>query len=165
MTSPQDPGQPWMQDSSQSPPSDPTAYSAPPTYPTQPAYPPQPTSVPTGGYTAPGYAAPGYPTGYPPPAGYGYPMYAPSPPTNTLAIIALVLAFVFAPAAIVCGHIARKQIRTSGESGDGLALAGMICGYVFTGIYVVFCGIYVVLIASVFSAGDTGDVMRLLSYM
>jgi hypothetical protein len=92
-------------------------------------------------------------------------MYAPSPPTNTLAIIALVLAFVFAPAAIVCGHIARKQIRTSGESGDGLALAGMICGYVFTGIYVVFCGIYVVLIASVFSAGDTGDVMRLLSYM
>lgn len=31
--------------------------------------------------------------------------------------------------AIVLGHIARSQIRQSGESGSGMALAGLILGY------------------------------------
>jgi hypothetical protein len=35
-------------------------------------------------------------------------------------------AFVFWPAGIVCGFIARSQIRTTGEAGDGMALAGII---------------------------------------
>jgi hypothetical protein len=38
----------------------------------------------------------------------------------------LVGAFVFWPAGIVCGFIARSQIRTTGEAGDGIALAGII---------------------------------------
>jgi hypothetical protein len=50
------------------------------------------------------------------------------PPTNTLAILALVLAFVFPPAALVLGLMARKQIRQTGEEGDGLALAAVIIG-------------------------------------
>jgi hypothetical protein len=67
------------------------------------------------------------PPGPPPPPQYGaYPPPAPAPPTNTLAIIALVCAFVFAPAGIICGIIARRQIRQTGESGDGLALAAII---------------------------------------
>ena len=53
-------------------------------------------------------------------------------PWNALAIVSLVLAFVAPPGGIVCGHIARRQIRTSGEQGDGVALAGLILGYVFT---------------------------------
>jgi hypothetical protein len=57
-------------------------------------------------------------------------------PTNTLAILALVFAFVFAPAGLVLGLVARKQIRETGEQGDGLALAGAIVGGIFTGIYV-----------------------------
>jgi hypothetical protein len=31
--------------------------------------------------------------------------------------------------AIVCGHIARGQIRRAGEDGAGLALAGLLMGY------------------------------------
>ncbi|MGB9377968.1 MAG: DUF4190 domain-containing protein [Mycobacteriales bacterium] len=62
----------------------------------------------------------------PPPGGYYPPPPPQGPPTNTLAIISLVGAFVFAPAGLICGIIARKQIRQSGEAGDGLALAGII---------------------------------------
>jgi len=61
-----------------------------------------------------------------PPQGGYHPPPPQGPPTNTLAIIALVCAFVFAPAGLVCGIIARKQIRQSGEAGAGLALAGII---------------------------------------
>jgi phosphotransferase system glucose/maltose/N-acetylglucosamine-specific IIC component len=75
-----------------------------------------------------------------PPQGYWhpYPMY-PVPvvrPTNTLAIVALILVFVFPPVAIVLGAIARSQIRQSGEQGDGMALAGIIGGSIATALYV-----------------------------
>jgi hypothetical protein len=50
---------------------------------------------------------------------------------------------VFAPAAIVTGHIARGQIRRTGEAGGGLALAGLIIGYVYVGFLVVFIAILI----------------------
>jgi hypothetical protein len=60
--------------------------------------------------------------------------------TNTLATISLIAGivqficfyFVGAIVAIVTGHIARSQIKRSGgaEGGSGLALAGLILGYV-----------------------------------
>src|ERR687889_2640739 len=66
------------------------------------------------------------------PQGYGQPNYgqqpypyAPVATTNTMAILALVFAFVFAPAAIIMGHVAKKQIRRTGEQGEGLATAGL----------------------------------------
>jgi len=59
--------------------------------------------------------------------------------TNALAIVSLifgVLGWTVLPligniVAIVAGHIARSQVRLSGgaEQGDGLALAGLILGY------------------------------------
>ena len=49
-----------------------------------------------------------------------------NPATNSLAITALVLGLVFAPLAIPVGHIARTQIRRSGEKSAGLALTGLI---------------------------------------
>jgi hypothetical protein len=65
-----------------------------------------------------------------------------SPTTNVLAVISLVLSllgvlatflipFVSQIAAIVCGHIARSQIKHSGGSqmGSGMALAGLIISY------------------------------------
>ena len=68
--------------------------------------------------------------------------YAPTPPaqdthasTNLMAVAAFalsVLGCLLAPAAlggVVCGHIARSQIRRSGEAGDSWALAGLILGY------------------------------------
>jgi hypothetical protein len=53
-----------------------------------------------------------------------------------MAILALVFAFVFAPLGLIFGIIARRQIRKSGEEGDGLALAGAIIGGIFTAFYV-----------------------------
>lgn len=50
--------------------------------------------------------------------------------TNNLAVAAFIVSLVFSPAAIPLGHIARGQIRRSGEGGDGLALAGLIIGYI-----------------------------------
>ncbi|GAA5167077.1 hypothetical protein GCM10023321_59210 [Pseudonocardia eucalypti] len=49
-----------------------------------------------------------------------------------LAIVSLVLIFVFWPAGIVCGMLARKQIRERDERGAGLALAGVIINGVLT---------------------------------
>jgi hypothetical protein len=59
-------------------------------------------------------------------------------PTNILAVVSLVagiLCWVLVPVAgalvaIIAGHIARGQIRRTGESGKGLALIGIILGYV-----------------------------------
>ena len=31
--------------------------------------------------------------------------------------------------AVVCGHVARAQIRRNGEQGDGMAVAGLVLGY------------------------------------
>jgi hypothetical protein len=53
-------------------------------------------------------------------------------PTNVLAIIALIGAFLIPPAGIICGHIALGQIKKTGEGGHALALWGTILGYVFT---------------------------------
>jgi hypothetical protein len=79
------------------------------------------------GYPPPGHPPPGYPPGYPATL---------VRPTNTMAILALVFAFVFAPAAIALGVVARRQIRETGEQGDGLALAGIIVGSIFTAFFV-----------------------------
>jgi hypothetical protein len=92
---------------------------------------------------------------------YGQPAYGQHPgyppaygrPTNTLAILALVLAFVFAPAGLILGIVARKQIRRTGEEGDGLALAGIIVGGIFTAIFVVLIGVWIVAVAAISSSG------------
>lgn len=58
--------------------------------------------------------------------------------TNTLAIIALIAAFVVAPVGIILGFIAQGQIKQTGEAGAGLAKAGIILGFVFTILYILF---------------------------
>jgi hypothetical protein len=65
-----------------------------------------------------------------------------------MAILALVLAFVFAPAGLIMGIVARKQIRQTGEDGDGLALAGIIVGGIFTAIFVLGIVFWIVAFAS-----------------
>jgi hypothetical protein len=90
--------------------------------------------TPSGTYEQPGEMPPGYGQPY---AGYGAPMYAPT--TNTLAILSLVFAFVFPIAGIVMGHVAKRQIRETGEQGDGLATAGLWLSYAFTALGLIFC--------------------------
>ncbi len=114
----------------------------PPTTPPPPGYGPSP------GYPPPGYGPP--PPGYGPP-GYGPPGYPPAflrPPTNTMAILSLVFAFVFAPTGIVLGVMARKQIRETREEGDGLALAGIIVGSIATAIWVLIILFWIIAFAS-----------------
>jgi peptidyl-prolyl cis-trans isomerase B (cyclophilin B) len=72
---------------------------------------------------------------YPPPPSGGYAGYYGYPlprPTNALAIASLVCAFLFAPLGIVFGHISLSQIRRTGEEGRGLAVAGLVIGYLVT---------------------------------
>lgn len=76
----------------------------------------------------------------PPYGQYGPPGQGPGPRgTNVLAILSLVFAFVFAPAGIVCGHLAKRQIRQTGEDGDQLANWGLILSYIFTAIGLLVC--------------------------
>jgi peptidyl-prolyl cis-trans isomerase B (cyclophilin B) len=79
-------------------------------------YPPPPPGA-HGGY----YGYPDYPQPYPPPQ-----------PTNALAIASLVCAFLFAPLGIIFGHVSLWQIRKTGEGGRGLAIAGLVIGYLIT---------------------------------
>ena len=58
----------------------------------------------------------------------------PNDPTklNTLSVVSLASAVTGfgAVAGVVTGHVALAQLRRSGEKGRGLALAGLITGYV-----------------------------------
>jgi hypothetical protein len=70
------------------------------------------------------------------PAPYPGAVYPPRPPVNSTAVSALVCGIgVFftlgltAIPAIVLGHAARRQIRTTGQRGDGLALTGVALGW------------------------------------
>ena len=67
-----------------------------------------------------------------PPGGYGYYGYPPRQSTNALAIASLVCAFLFAPLGIIFGHVSLSQIRKTGEEGRGLAIAGLVIGYLVT---------------------------------
>ncbi len=80
------------------------------------------------------------------PASVRPPMVAPVARTNGLAIASLacgIAQFAFGPLAtipaIVLGHMARSQIKRTGEQGAGLALAGLILGWaaVILGILVI----------------------------
>jgi hypothetical protein len=104
-------------------------------------------------YAAPGSGAPPYPpTGQPyeqqyAPSPYGQPQYVaygPQTRTNGLAIASLVCSLaglvtcISAPVGIVLGHIAKRQIRQTGEQGEGLATAGLWVGYILTVLGVLF---------------------------
>lgn len=100
------------------------------------AGPPPAPAHPAGGYGPPA-RPPGY--GYPP---FPYPHPYPAPPrTNAMAVAALVVSLasltvmgIAAPVGAILGHVARRQIRERGEEGDGMALAGIIVGWIVTGL-------------------------------
>jgi Domain of unknown function (DUF4190) len=163
MTSPEQPGN-WSDPTVPTPPSGsgtpetPSVPSSPPSVPSSPPsvpspppavpLPPPPAALPPAsvGPTAqfPSYEAP---PPYPPQSGQPYGGYAYGPvvpPTNGLAIASMIMAILgFGPIAAIMGHIARTQIRERGEQGDGFALAGIIVGWVTTGIWLlVCCGIF-----------------------
>ncbi len=96
-------------------------------------------------------------------------MVAASGQTNTLAVVSLVTAII-APfghftgvggltltiVSIVTGHMARRQIRQTGERGDGFALAGLIISYVHLALsallLIFFFGLIIAAFAAVLAA-------------
>lgn len=79
------------------------------------------------------------------------PAYPTVPQTNTMAIAALVSSLVFAPLGIIFGHVALKQIKRTGDEGRGLAVAGLVIGYVVTVLLALFVILFVAYLAVVFS--------------
>jgi hypothetical protein len=109
-----------------------------------------------------------------PPPPYG--TFQGTPQTNGMAIASLVCSilgmFTCGLTGIVgaiLGHVARKQIAERGEGGDGMALAGIIIGWIVFGLSALGGIVYVFLIIAAFStsAGGSGtewdDVIRTLS--
>jgi hypothetical protein len=125
-------------------------YGQQPGYGQQPPYGQQPGYDQQAAYGQP-YPQPAY--GQQPAYG-GYPQggaYAPAPATNTMAILALIFGIILAPLGVVFGFIARGQIKRTGESGDGLALAGIIIGGIFTLLIIAYFVFIIVFISAVAS--------------
>jgi hypothetical protein len=126
-----------------------------PEWTSQPGQPGQPGQY--GQYGQPGQ--PGQPGQYSQPAQYGQPgfqgPYNQGDRTNILAILSLVFAFVFAPAGIVLGHLAKRQIRQTGEHGDQLATWGLGLSYVLTALYLIVCCGAIGLLVWASSTGNT----------
>lgn len=74
------------------------------------------------------------PAGPMPPMAH-FPVAAPSRKTNSMAVAAILLGLgtpffgLTAIPAIIAGHRARHEIRRTGEAGDGMAVAGLVLGY------------------------------------
>jgi hypothetical protein len=119
---------------------------------------PAPTqaAVPAPAPPAPAPAAP-FPAPAPPvpTPQYGYVAQVPGspqmylPPTNTLAVLSLVFGLMGGLVLpIVFGHIAKAQIRRTGERGDGLATAGLFFGYLWLIIGVILLFVWIGIIVS-----------------
>ena len=107
----------------------------------------------------------GYPQPYPTPYGYGDPYgqmgFAPFPrPYDGMAIAALVVSCVavfglclyglgglIGAVGAILGHVSRRRIQRSGAQGDGMALAGVIVGWIAAALGVIFIAFWIVIIA------------------
>jgi hypothetical protein len=130
-------------------PAAPAAPAAAPQY-GQPAY---PQSQPQYGQPAqPQYGQPAYAQtpqqqyqggAYPPPV-YGTP-YATGPRTNALSIVSLIsslvglfiIPIIASIVGVITGHMALGQVKRNGENGRGMALAGVIIGWVSLGLWII----------------------------
>ena len=127
------------------PPAGPPAAPAAPAYsaPAAPTYGENAPAAPAYGETAPAYGQPAY----------GQPGTGPAK-TNVLAIVSLVSAFFVSLAAIITGHIALSQIKKTGEQGRGLAIAGLIIGYVGLVVGIIIAIVWTIAIGAAISSGS-----------
>jgi len=81
-----------------------------------------------------------YGVSQPPLYGYGYP---PQRGYNGMAIASMVLGILWlywvgSVLALVFGYVGRNQIRARNERGDGMAIAGIVLGWVGVGFFLLF---------------------------
>ena len=113
-----------------------------PVDPNQPQTPPQPPQ-----YQMPQYSAPQY--------------AAQQPPTNSMALIAMISSIVgffsfgvLAVLGVVLGHISLSQIRRTGEGGRGLGITALVVGYIAIAGYLIALLFVLLLLPFVFSASS-----------
>ena len=94
------------------------------------------------------------------------PSYRPGNTTSSLAVVSLVfgilswclLPFIGAIVAIICGHLARGEIRRSAPDnrieGDGMAVAGLVLGYAQLALCIL--GIFVLIAVLIFGFAFAG---------
>ena len=81
-------------------------------------------------YQQPAYQQPAYQQPV-----YQQPMYQSAPRTNGFAIASLVCSLICINfLGIIFGHVALSQIKRTNEGGQGLAVAGLIIGYLSLGV-------------------------------
>jgi hypothetical protein len=90
-----------------------------------------------------------------------YQQFPPATRTSTLAIVSLIagivswflLPFIASLAAVITGHMAKKEIKNGNGmvTGNGMATAGLILGYVQLGLGVCVC----VVVGVMFALGMT----------
>lgn len=141
-----------------SPPTYGQPYGPPPGFAPQTGYGPPPgfSSTPPMGMPQmpPGYMPPQYPPSYGM-SPYPYPQRPYSVSTNGFAIASLVLGIIWVDwvgsvLAVIFGHVALVQIKRRQQQGRGLAIAGLVLGYI--GIIV----LVVVIVAAIVSSNNTG---------
>jgi hypothetical protein len=86
--------------------------------------------------------------------------------TNTLAVVSLVsgvvgwvmVPFLASIVAVVTGHMARSQIRQSAgrEDGDGLAITGLVLGYLGLGLALIGIVLLILFFVGVLGLGLLG---------
>ncbi len=162
MTYPPPPGTPDPYNTPPEPtPQDPFAAQPTNPYAQQPVSPPTPPP-PLPPSSAPPYGAPygQQPYGTQPYGTQPYGGYQATPPQNSMALTAMILALVglavpiTAPVGAILGHVAMKQIKQSGESGEGMAKTGIIAGWIITAFWVICCLGYFGFVAAMI--GSTG---------
>jgi len=92
---------------------------------------------------------------------YAAPVVMYRPPTNSLAVTSLVSGIVSwflcplvgAVVAVITGHMAHGQIKTSGESGAGMATAGLVLGYIHLAAWAVFLLFWLVVLGGLAVVG------------
>ena len=72
---------------------------------------------------------------------------------NTLAVVSLAAAIsgVGALIAVITGHVSLAQLKRSGESGRGLAIAGLVVGYLHIAFWIIFVALGVISKALIYS--------------
>ena len=156
-----DPSWPSQQPNQPQPYGDPSQPSGVPASPAA-GYPTSPTT----GY--PGYPPQAYPAqAYPAYPNYGYNTPAPaaaSPNVNGLAIASLICSIagiitcgVTSLVGAILGHVSRGQISQRQEGGAGLALGGIITGWIVTAIWAVVWALIIVGIVASDGTTTTSD--------
>ena len=124
------------------------SYGQPPYGQPQPPYGQTPPAEPAGGWVQ---AQPGPPPGW----GWGVPVQR----TNGMAIASMVLGIIWlywigSVLALVFGYVAKRQIRATGESGGGMATAGIVLGWIGIATLSLFV---IAAVAAAFDSSSTYD--------